>query len=195
MHISIVAAPTAAKTGLVIDNVSIVRIGASLPFVNGDFEKGNLSGWTDGGDPALSMVSDRSRVIDGEHALRITMASTKDAKSHLAYQDMDISGDPLGTRYIIRAEAISETLAVSYGMLEVRVQKDQTDSFDPKRKYFSNKVKPGAPSRLIRTVRKREKDESILRVSVVMSRPSTPEPCPSESIVFDDVQVHKVLPY
>jgi len=183
-----------AENGLVVDNVSVIRVGALMPLTNRDFDKGDLSDWSEDGDGTASVALVQDQPISGAGSLALSLAATKDAKTHRVTQGLDISTDPRGTRYIIRAKAKGETLTSAFGALVVRFQRDTSPEFDPKREYFSNKIRKAGLQDLIRTVRKREQDEVVLRVGAVIDRPAEPESPQVESVLFDDIQVHKILP-
>ncbi len=186
MHIFLVMEPGAAvENRYIFDNVSMVRLGAAVLLANGDFESGDFSGWTESSD-SINTTSDPAKVIQGDCSARYTLdAGETDWQS--LYRTVDLSGDPLGTRYIFRFSAEALTMMDS----DFEVMADIYDSTNAVvvTRFGLSDVIPSTAGEVSFTLRKRpEYDHAVFQFR--MKRLGG-EPSGTDEIIIDNFRLDK----
>jgi hypothetical protein len=112
LHLAFVVEKSAAQVQrFVFDGLALIRLGAPVTGSNLDFETGDLTGWTTYNVTSgqIAATTDLGKVLEGTGALRISTTtadepaySDVDPVTFTASTQLDISTDPIGTRYIVR---------------------------------------------------------------------------------------------
>ncbi|WP_440877323.1 hypothetical protein [Thalassotalea sp. PLHSN55] len=85
----------------IFDDLSVVRLGADAPIANGDFENG-ITDWAESASQ-ITLTTDINEVIDGNASLKFSLGAGITGWKK-ATKNLDVSNDPLGTRYIFRLD-------------------------------------------------------------------------------------------
>lgn len=106
MHVYFVVEPITALADAkryIFDNMSIIRLGAPVSLNNNSFED-DLSNWVvNDNNQIFSITSEPKDTMEGNYALKIKSSHEDTFSKSLMTNQFNISGDPTGTRYIIRA--------------------------------------------------------------------------------------------
>ena len=109
-HLSLVVEPVQPGSDrYIFDDLSIVRLGAEVPLVNSGFENGNLDEWTvtDSNHHNYHSIISGQEAIEGNFSLKFITHKDSRTGPVLISRELDISADPVGTRYIGRVTTTS----------------------------------------------------------------------------------------
>ncbi|MBK1792209.1 Ig-like domain-containing protein [Persicirhabdus sediminis] len=113
LHLSFAVEGAESSTGsFTFDNLSLIRLGAVVE--SGDdlgLESGTFDSWTSAdGFSQFNLTDDPALVKDGNYALLVETTPSSGNKSEMS-QVLDISADPIGTRYIFKLniDAVNQT--------------------------------------------------------------------------------------
>jgi hypothetical protein len=186
----------------IFDNLSVVRTGLDAGLNNGNFETGSFSGWTRT-QTGLQSIINATGADEGSDAARFSIPNGNHNETTLS-QELNISSDPEGTRYLVsllaRGVAIEESefevtvdFKASNGTV-TRTERLLASTVD--NQYFSE-VGEG---RIAFAVRKCYPNpdtslaEATLELTISMERKSSSQNNGAEEVVIDDIQIIKEVP-
>jgi hypothetical protein len=176
------------------DNLSMVRLGSLINFDNGGFELGNFSGWTRSGTGYQSITTQSGEVMEGSSALKFTYApSVADGTSSTLRHDYDISGDPIGTRYVVRVRVASQNMEGSIFYLKVRMDDDTNNSSYLLEEYDDALYLGYQVREMYINIRKTDATQNYLRPFIWMKRQDASSVTADEVVIVDDVRVSKEI--
>lgn len=181
------------------DQVTVVLHGVPVSMANAGFESG-LTDWTQIQDSLYSAgtVTAVGKVIGGSRSAKLGFSSNSTRNRRAAlYQDIDISGDPLNTRYIISSKLRTGNNAddSSASYIDAVFDSD-SDNSSVTRVMAGETVCHTNTDRNIEVfVRRRSNSETILRVLLGTTRRTySPSTTTVAENYFDDVKVYKMFP-
>ena len=147
LHLAFVVEKGAAQVQrFVFDNLALIRLGAPVSGSNLDFETGNLTGWMTNGVTSgqISATTELCKVLEGSGALRIATTAAdaprlpgEDPVTISASTQVDISADPISTRYIVRYKGRALTQEAT--TVELYSERSTTNSTH---RYIKSMVEP-----------------------------------------------------
>ncbi|MGF1759594.1 hypothetical protein L4D76_16955 [Photobacterium sagamiensis] len=184
LHIEYVVEGGAGQS-FVFDNTALQFFGASHEIDNGDFEDGSRN-W-DLSNGQVSIINDQDLVPEGKQALEFLLSGGM-RSWRSAETDIDVSNDPVGTRYIFRLTLGEHAITDS----EFEIKIDITDD-DPNTKTVDWKnvaaIEKESPDEITFTMRKRP-GEMNFRVIFRMRQNST-ESVATDRVVIDNLRLDK----
>lgn len=180
------------------DEVSIERMGANLAHAagNGDFEQGSLSGfvtWTSSANgSSTSITANPSDVFDDSSYACAFHAPQAMPNGELAGMatTYDTSSDPLGTRYVLRAEVRATALEGSEFILAADIL-DSGQSILWTKTGDRLRQLETEPARLYFTHRKRDASESGLKALFILQRKNQSNITADERVILDNIELVK----
>jgi hypothetical protein len=186
LHIYLVAEQVLAEyERYIFDNISLVRLGAAEAVANGGFEYGNLSEWTES-TASINLTSDPAKVLEGSYAVEYSVGPGLTGWKKME-RTIDLSGDPLGTRYIFRLDAKAETMVDSDFEIEASIY-DSGNGLLIKRDDLGD-ILPNTDGEVVFTLRKRAGyDHVLLRFQMKRNSSSSPG---TDVIIIDNFRLDK----
>ena len=175
-------------------NLSMVRLGSLIAFSNGGFELGNFSGWNRWNTGYQNITTQSGEVMEGASAVKFTFApSVANNTSSTLQHNYDISGDPIGTRYIVRVKVASQNLEGSHLHLKVRMDDDTNNSSYLLEEYDDSLYLGYQLREMYINIRKTDAAQNYLRPFILMKRMDRSAVTAEEVIIVDDIRVSKEI--
>ncbi len=170
----------------IFDNISLVRLGAAAALPNGGFEYGNTTGWTNNNPVQIKLTSVPAKVLEGTNAIQYLIGPGVTAWKRLD-RTIDVSGDPLGTRYIFRLDAKAITMVDSDFQIQAQIY-DSQGALIIERDDLGD-ILPTTSGEVVFTLRKRPGYDHIL-LRFEMRRNSAASPGTDE-VIIDNLRMDK----
>ncbi|MBK1790463.1 Ig domain-containing protein [Persicirhabdus sediminis] len=171
----------------IVDNVSVVRLGAEKPLTNGDFESG-LTNWSKLSGAYVSTTTDPAKVINGSQSAIVSLSPSDVGIQAGLNRTFDLSSDADGTRYIFRMNVRALNMADDSDF-NVRVECYDSAGDLVITKSDVGDCLPGHDGEIALTMRKRP-EYDFLKVKVRFKRGSS-NTTTTEEIIVDDFSWHK----
>ncbi|WOH38708.1 hypothetical protein RI844_05700 [Thalassotalea fonticola] len=185
LHLSFVVEPLAiGEYRYLFDDLSIVRLGASSPLINGDFENG-MTGWLSSASE-ISLTSDPEKVLKGTNSLRFSLGQGDKNWKSLS-TELDVSNDREGTRYIFRLATKVITMRDSDFEILIDVYDDAGEKIITRNDVGD--ILPATSGDITFTFRKRPNDARYV-ITFRMKRNSKSS-AGTDEIIIDDFRLDK----
>ncbi|MGR5063537.1 hypothetical protein [Photobacterium sp. DNB22_13_2] len=180
---------TEGNGAFVFGNTALQSFGAKQPFINGDFEQGTTN-WEL--DSNVYITNDSNEVIQGNNSLKFDLSSGVTSWQS-AERSIDISDDPVGTRYLVRFK-VGERRQLTDAKFEIKF-----DIENPQSPPNSGVTPTGdwrdvgfidndTPEEVTVTVRKRPGETALNLVLRMKQDSNSAEP---SYVILDDVRVYQ----
>lgn len=176
---------TEGSGAFVFGNTALQAFGAKQEFENGDFEQGSAL-WNLSGD--VGITTDRNEVIRGNQSLKFISNSTNWSS---AERSIDISNDPVGTRYLFRFRIGKRQLDSSKFEIKFDIENPQSPpNANPTGDWRDvGFIDDTSPENMVVTVRKRPGETALNLVFRV--KQESADHGNSNYVIIDDVEVYQ----
>ena len=180
-------------TPVAADQLSVVLDGALETFSNAGFEDGNFSSWTTWYGTGMSRAVVADSRLEGSTACEFTaMTSAANGTEAGVFHEYDISGDPVGTHYILEFGALTENLQGS--SIRTKLIVYDAVSAPVRTDYFDTYEHANSETMLSAGSRKRDSNHHTLRFHIYLYRDNASAVTASERVLIDNLRLLKMQP-
>ncbi|WP_234042050.1 Ig-like domain-containing protein [Persicirhabdus sediminis] len=180
------------------DEFSLVRVGAEAVMENQGFEQGSLAHWGtySPNGSSWAITDEEDLVCEGNFAAKLTLPVTMTGKANIQPQYLDISQDPIGTRYVLRVDVATKNLEGSMANIYARMDDDEDEfPYTYIRQVNGDSLEiANTKQQLYLALRKRDVKETRLRIFCAGERLDSSAVTADEVIAFDNIHLTRETP-
>ena len=185
--------------GAAFEQLSVVLDGAIEPFANAGFENGNFNGWTLGNGSGMSRAVVSDSRLEGTNTCELTaLTSAPNRAEAWVQREYDISGDAIGTHYVLEFDVLTENLEGSSIRTTLTVPdcdyNEVTSNWVDRVDYFDTFEHADTQTMLSAGSRKRNAKHLTLKFRIRLRRDNKSAVTANERVLIDNLRLLKMKP-